>query len=609
MTLAIVAGVLNHLWQSTLVLALCGLLGWWLRRQRADVRHTLWLAASVKFVVPSAAFVALGRQIGWPTTTAMPQPAVASVLDSINQPVNFESTLWLPVPSAAGVPAESPDWLLAIVAVWILGCVTQCSLWALRWYRVASLVKRSPILDDVREVARLRRVQQLVGVRRPVHAVVSDGMLEPGVFGILRPVLIWPYGIASRLTDAQADTVLAHELVHVRRNDNLTAALHMAVQAIFWFFPPVWWLEKRLIAERERACDEAVLRMGMDPQLYAEGILKTCEFYVEAPIACVAGVTGSDLKQRVVAIMSRRTGEALTAAGRALLGAVAVVAIALPIALGVLQAPMLRAQVPSVANLPSFEVASIRPNKSAEAGGSFGTRGSQTYLYVVNNTLFNIIRNAYGLQANQIIGGPDWIRAEGEKFDITAKAPEETKPDQMLLMMQALLADRFKLRLHKETRDVPMFALVLARSDRTLGPRMTPAAVDCNALRAAMVRGEKPTLPTPVGDRPACGAQTRPGRLLIGGYPPSDIARQMSVWVGGRPVVDRTGLTGIYDLELTWTPDQPPAARDGAPPLAIDPNGPSLFTAVQEQLGLKLEPTTGPVEMLVIDSAERPTPD
>lgn len=609
MTLAIVVGVLNHLWQSTVVLALCGLLAWWLRHHCADVRYRLWLAASIKFVIPFGAFVALGRQIGWPTATAMPQPGVAAVLDSINQPVTAQSTLWLPVFSAAGLPAESPDWLLGIVVVWILGCVVQCSLWVLRWYRVASLVKRSSVLDDVREVSRLRRVRQQVGVRHPVHAVVSDGTLEPGVFGILRPVLIWPCGIASRLTDAQADTVLAHELVHVRRNDNLTAAVHMAVEAIFWFFPLVWWLEKRLIAERERACDEAVLRLGSDPQLYAEGILKTCEFYVEAPVACVSGVTGSDLKQRVVAIMSRRTGDALSAGRRVLLGSVATATVALPVALGVLQAPMLRAQVPPVANLPSFEVASIKPNKSGEDGGSFGTRGSQTYLYVVNNTVFNIIRNAYGLQANQIIGGPEWIRAEGEKFDITAKAPEGTKPDQMLLMMQALLADRFNLRLHKETREVPMFALMMARADQRLGPQLTPAAVDCNALRAAMARGEKPALPPPVANRPACGAQTRPGRMAIGGYPPADIARQMSVWVGGRPVVDRTGLTGIYDLELTWTPDTAPTGRDGglAPP--IDPNGPSLFTAVQEQLGLKLEPTTGPVEVLVIDSAERPTPD
>jgi uncharacterized protein (TIGR03435 family) len=179
----------------------------------------------------------------------------------------------------------------------------------------------------------------------------------------------------------------------------------------------------------------------------------------------------------------------------------------------------------------------------------------------------------------------------------------------MLLMMQALLAERFKLVVHRETREVSIDALVMARADRRLGPNLTPAAFDCDALRAAFARGERPTPPPPNGDRPVCGARTVPGRFLVGGYPIADFARNLSGFVGGRPIVDRTGLTGLYDLELTWTPDTPPAGRDGAPPPGFDPNGPSLFTAVQEQLGLRLEATTGPVEVLVIDSANRPTPD
>ena len=251
-------------------------------------------------------------------------------------------------------------------------------------------------------------------------------------------------------------------------------------------------------------------------------------------------------------------------------------------------------------------MASIKPNKSGEAGASSAVRGSQ--LYVVNDTLFNVIRNAYGVQSNQILGGPDWIRATNERFDITAKAPDGTKPDQLLLMTHRLLADRFGLRLHKETREVPMFALVMARADRRLGPQMKRAAFDCTALRAALARGEKPALP-PETERPVCGAQTRPGHTRIGGYPMSDIARTLSSFVGGRPVVDRTGLAGIYDLELSWTPEQLPVTPGGQSLPPIDADRPSLFTAVQEQLGLKLEATTGPVEVLVIDGAERPTPN
>ena len=112
-------------------------------------------------------------------------------------------------------------------------------------------------------------------------------------------MLLWPRSIGARLSDEQVEAILAHELAHVRRRDNLTAAIHMVVQSVFWFHPLVWWLGARLVDERERACDEDVIRLGSEPQVYAEGILKTCEFYVESPLACVSGVTGSDLKKRI----------------------------------------------------------------------------------------------------------------------------------------------------------------------------------------------------------------------------------------------------------------------------------------------------------------------
>ena len=118
------------------------------------------------------------------------------------------------------------------------------------------------------------------------------GLMEPGVFGIARPVLAWPAGISQRLNDAQLEAVLAHEVCHLRRRDNLTAALHMLVEAVFWFNPLVWWVGARLVEERERACDEQVLLLCAEPQAYAESILKVCEFCVQAPLECVAGVTG-----------------------------------------------------------------------------------------------------------------------------------------------------------------------------------------------------------------------------------------------------------------------------------------------------------------------------
>ena len=142
------------------------------------------------------------------------------------------------------------------------------------------------------------------GLATPIEIRLSRSTLEPGIFGITTPILVWPEGISERLDDAQLQAVIAHELWHVRRRDNLAAAFHMLVEAIFWFHPLVWWLGTRLVEERERACDEEVLEFGSERQIYAESILKVCEFCVGSPLPCVSGVTGADLKQRMVHIMS-----------------------------------------------------------------------------------------------------------------------------------------------------------------------------------------------------------------------------------------------------------------------------------------------------------------
>jgi len=152
---------------------------------------------------------------------------------------------------------------------------------------------------------------------------------------LLHPVLLLPAGIAGRLTPAQLEAVLAHELCHVRRRDNLSASIHMVVEAIFWFHPLVWWIGAKLVEERERACDEEVLSLGSEPRVYAEGIVNVCRLYVESPLVCLSGVTGSNLKKRIEAIMTNRIvlrlnfakKIALTVAG---IAAVAVVTDAAP---------------------------------------------------------------------------------------------------------------------------------------------------------------------------------------------------------------------------------------------------------------------------------------
>jgi hypothetical protein len=152
----------------------------------------------------------------------------------------------------------------------------------------------------------------------------------------------WPHAIATRLEDTHLEAVLAHEVCHVRRRDNLTAALHMVVEAVFWFHPLVWWLETRLVEERERACDEEVLELCGHRRIYAESILKVCEFCVESPLACVSGVTGADLKRRLAQILADRAVLKLTLPKKPLLTATASLVVAVPIVLG--HATQVRAQ-------------------------------------------------------------------------------------------------------------------------------------------------------------------------------------------------------------------------------------------------------------------------
>src|SRR5262249_1701605 len=149
---------------------------------------------------------------------------------------------------------------------------------------------------------------------------------EPGVFGVFRPVMLLPQGILNRLTAAQLNGVIAHELCHVYHRDNLIAAIHMFVETIFWFHPLVWWMGKRMLEERERACDEDAVQVINDPRVYAEGMLNVCKLHIELRLACVSGITGGDLKQRVERIMSQTASFGLSRTKKALLAAAGFIA-------------------------------------------------------------------------------------------------------------------------------------------------------------------------------------------------------------------------------------------------------------------------------------------
>jgi uncharacterized protein (TIGR03435 family) len=273
------------------------------------------------------------------------------------------------------------------------------------------------------------------------------------------------------------------------------------------------------------------------------------------------------------------------------------------------------AQSPGSADTASFEVATVKQNNSGEPFVRIGMAPGGRFT-ATNVPLRQLITIAYQVQPFQIDGGPNWMASD--RFDIVAKAagelppPQPGRPGPLQSMMKALLADRFHLVVHNARKEMPIYALLPARSDGKLGPRIHQSTTDCAAILAAGRRGGgPPPQPPSLTDPIPCGMRVLPGGLSIGGMPLSQFA-QFASGTLQRIVVDRTGLTSNFDIDLTWTPDQLPQGRGdpspGAPALPpIDPNGPSLFTAVQEQLGLKLESTKGPVDVLVIDRAEKPT--
>src|SRR5690348_4730920 len=542
----------NHLWQSTGVAAVAWLLAFALRKTQARTRYWIWFAASIKFLLPFSLLFAIGSYLR-PVHLVVVAPAPVSVaVRQMAQPFSN----YAPVSGfAAPVDAHDSNIPLALTLIWALGLLVVSASWLRKWIRVrkacgtATPGSKATLGDEPLNV--------------PVK--FSSSLIEPGVFGIFRPVLMLPAGIADRLAPAQMNAILAHEMSHIRRRDNLTAALHMFVAAVFWFHPIVWWIGARLVEERENACDEEVMRLGGEPETYAEGILEVCKFYTESPVVCVSGVSGADLKKRIVRIMSPRFAQKLTIGAKLLLASVAIAAIAVPLAYGAIAAPRnavfkrvsvlyLRQGGPAYGGdslhtpapdddgtpLPSFEVASIKPGDPSERGRGFGSPDPSQFR-VINMTARGMVEFVYGLKDFQLIGGPDW--AKSKIYTINAKVEDsiaksmqgmsrQERQRQQRMMLHSLLIDRFKLRTTHTTRDEPEYALVVAKG----GPKLTPT-----------------TWVAPAPGAP--GMQAAPGKgphlLLNNGsisainQPVSGLADLLAFMpeIEGHLVVDHTGIT------------------------------------------------------------------
>ena len=684
------AAVVNHLWQSTTVFAIAFLLTQALQRNQARTRYRVWFVASIKFLVPFSLIIAAGESLRTKLTIPVQRPVLASVMEQITQPFPRSAS---PQTSALGfssapIAVAHTGHLLPyiLVFIWMVGLLVIVCSWIHGWRKAHNAVSASLPMTLVAEV--------------PILS--SRDVPEPCVFGVIRPVLLLPEGITERLSVAQLQTIVAHEMCHVRRHDNLKAAIHMLVEAAFWFHPAVWWIKARLLEERERACDEAVLQSGSDADVYAESILNVCKFYVESPLACAAGVTGSDLKRRIVRIMTEQVTHKLDLTRKILLTIAGTVALAVPLIFGLIRVDKAQAQSvaensaqgivgtwqgtlnvgkelrlvlkiskdekgayksvlysldqggvqipadattlqgsalkltikmigggyegkvsadgksiignwnqgsslalnltratpetewaipepkpaapPMAANAsPSFEVATIKPSKPDDSR-KFLIIDQDGQLKTANYSLLDLISFTYGVHQKQIVGAPAWM--SNDKYDIVGKAEGQGAPSQKQWkeMLQKLLTERFKLNFHRDKKELSVYVLSVAKS----GSKLTRSSGDPNGLPGLFFRG--------------------PGNLVVRNATTGDFSNMILQGVVlDRPVLDQTGISGKYDFTLDWTPDDSQFPGTKLPPATAGTNAPSLYAAIQEQLGLRLEATKAPADVIAIDHVEKPS--
>lgn len=537
-------GLFNHLWQSTVFAGAVAIGGVILRRHSPRLRYWLWLAASLKFLIPFSLLVSTGAHVQLPPRAPALRGAMIQRVSSVFEPgVVFQLPL---------SPSTTPiSWTPVLAAVWFAGSLYLAIRWFRNWRLIDRAAHRARPIDHPWQI--------------PVFASASQ--LEPGVFGIVRPILLLPKNLRGELSDEQFDAILAHESRHIQFHDNLTAALHMVVETLFWFHPLIWWIGARLTDERERDCDAAALQHGSSPADYARGIVSVCQNFTESPLLCASGISGADLKKRIHEIMTWRESLPLSVSGKAALTATALAAVSIPFAIGIL-----RAQT-DIATA-SYDVASIHASDPAERSTHMGSDGPRGGLRTHNVTVLQLIAAAYHVQDYQVLNTPSW--AASERFDVvvTPDGPEaipeaaqgwEKLWDVNLLRLRSVLRDRFHLTLKPDTRQMPIYVLAAGPKNNKLSPPTGQPSIQTN------------------GDREITATSATMEML----------ASQLS-WQLRQPVKDETGLAGRFDLKFDWVPD---------PDL---PNGP-IVTAVNEQLGLRMSAAKGDVPVYVIERLDHPS--
>lgn len=616
MAVVALAALLNTLWYAAAVVGLAWVALRYLRRVNAATRYWIWTAV-LGFLVPLPFLPALASrlQAAHPAAAAIAQVAMAPAVPQAVQHL-------APVTITLGSTPGPNHWPLYLLALW-----TVITAWQL-----ALLLRGVISVKRMKARAKAEPLVQLpVQPRRKLEVLASDEIDSPVAVGYVHPAVILPNGLPASLEKDEMQDVLLHELAHLARYDDWLNLATRGLGALLVLHPLTAIVLRQIEREREMACDDFVVAHTGSAQSYAKNLARLHDLRSRTGTRLLA----SALLGRKVSLPDRI--EALLHHGRQFstkpsLANVGLSALLLMVSLGAsglipswIAFAQSQAASPAetrLAKTAKFEMASIkhykRPPKGSVLIGMFVPARSGR-LSAMGTTVRGLIFAAYGVEDAQIAGGPEWTTSE--RFDIQAEADHATRAelrklsiDQAILvkrhMIQKLLAGRFALKFHHETRNLPVYALMVAGH----GPKLREV--------------DKPTAPPGEAGGPH-GPKGRPDwfehdprrAAAFGSYTTmSEEARNLSGLLG-RPVLDRTGLTGHYSFALYWsmTPGerlnrlkpyfgraQSMGAASRAA-LAPGPSGPSIFTALREQLGLKLKPEKGPVDILVVDHVEHPT--
>jgi uncharacterized protein (TIGR03435 family) len=583
--------LVHFLWQGTLIATLYGVVRTFQASTgTARFRYALACVTLLAMVIaPIVTFI-----LSASPESPQPEGRIAGAIVSFG---GNSGANWL-VPITAGalrIWRYRTSW---IALVWCMGVAAFCARLAGGWI-LASRIRRStlPVPEEwQRSFATLHR---RLRISPRVRLVASSYVSVPVVVGWLRPIVLAPLYAFAGMERPLIEALFAHELAHIRRRDYLVNLLQGFVEAALFYHPAVWWISGHIRRERELCCDDIAASACGDTLVYVRALTELAAFRLPRSYPALAANDGS-LTERIARLLGMADIAGVANPSVRTVPAGPVLAITAAALLVVLLATAGRgysqiAVLPAV-SLPAFEAASIRPSDpDSQLKIDFAAGGR---LIVTHATLRFLIKIAYDISDDQIAGGPSWIN--DRRFDVQAKPasatggdPQAMTKEQILtfhepirLRLQRLLADRFQLGLRKESKPMPVFALIVGAKGPRLKTDSSPGDIE---MKTGSGRG---LLAATRVDMPA-------------------LAHFLSEGQVGRPVTDMTGLTGKFDFRLEWTPDptlNPLSSNSAAnQPNPADSGGVSIFTALQQQLGLKLEPRTSPSDYLVVTRAELPS--